>query len=784
MKTPLLNQWFSGDAIKAICWTLIHSLWMGLIIALLCGIVVAATRKSAAALRYRLLCSLLVLFVCAIGVTYYFESGSTPVSQVEAIYAGAAMNFQDNVVVNQVNVVRHQTLFGSAQAFLNQNINIIFAIWLLFFVLKSLKMIGGLLYIQRIRNYKTSDVTNELKCKVDLLSREIGITRVVRLVQSELVKVPVAIGWLKPMILLPAGIALQLSPEQLNNILWHELAHIRRRDYLVNILQGLVETVFFFNPGLLWLSSLIRAEREACCDDMVLSRTNCKSNYLEALLSFGHGEFSQARYAMSIGSGNQLRDRLKRMVNQENKRLSVSEKFVLAIGLLLLTAFTTISKDNPIINRVKKRYVDSAAMEAEKGVSVHDYPMNEKQRVADTVPEYTDKRTVTTADTSIHFTSVLFKNNDADLKNADINAIDDSGNKYHLVVVDGNITSMEINGAKVAEEKLTGYDFILRNIGRELATKRHMSEADQVNARIAKAAAHPNFDKMKTAVKLRDSLAIMQTDVLPKYMQSSIDAKQHLLKQIEWRKREDSIRYNTQLNRAKRVIADLVAENVVPNEEAITWFGLTENELIVNGNKQPEILHLRLMHKYDIHKDYGLFYGPVKITGTGVFVGDEADNRTYPLGNAQAAIERQKIVSDRLRDMHYRAKEKMFDEDVSRANVSADKEQQQEQKLKKNLYVDVNMKTAITGVINDLVDEHIIKDKSELSFFNLTNSELIVNGKKLPEEIHQKLKNKYFGGPYYRSNSDIVDDPNFGLHFNAKNGTRGIGITEKSDSPW
>ena len=69
-----------------------------------------------------------------------------------------------------------------------------------------------------------------------------------------------------------------------------ELAHIRRRDYLVNILQGWVETVFFFNPGLLWLSSLIRSEREACCDDMVLGRMNRKANYLEALLSFGYGE--------------------------------------------------------------------------------------------------------------------------------------------------------------------------------------------------------------------------------------------------------------------------------------------------------------------------------------------------------------------------------------------------------------------------------------------------------------------------------------------------------------
>ena len=208
-------------------------------------------------------------------------------------------------------VSQNQSLLNSLQAFLNQNMGIVFLAWLLFFVLKSLKMISGLLYIQRIRNYKIHAVTEELKHRIEHFSSQIGITRVVRLVQSELAKVPVAMGWLKPMILLPLGITFQLTPEQLDGILWHELAHIRRRDYLVNILQGLVETVFFFNPGLLWLSSLIRTEREACCDDMVLSRMNRKANYLEALLSFGYGEFDQARFAMSIGSGNQLRDRLK-----------------------------------------------------------------------------------------------------------------------------------------------------------------------------------------------------------------------------------------------------------------------------------------------------------------------------------------------------------------------------------------------------------------------------------------------------------------------------------------
>src|ERR1700723_492934 len=80
METSLLNQWFSGHQVKAICWTLIHSLWIGLIIALLCGIIIAVTRKSVAALRYRLFCGLLILFVASMAVTYGIElrANSTP----------------------------------------------------------------------------------------------------------------------------------------------------------------------------------------------------------------------------------------------------------------------------------------------------------------------------------------------------------------------------------------------------------------------------------------------------------------------------------------------------------------------------------------------------------------------------------------------------------------------------------------------------------------------------------------------------------------------------------
>ena len=121
------------------------------------------------------------------------------------------------------------------------------------------------------------------KEKIQQLADELQIRRRIQLLQSEIVQVPVVIGVLKPVILIPLGILSQLPPEQVEAILLHELAHIKRKDYLVNLLQSLAETIFFFNPAVLWVSSLIRDERENCCDDIAIAGTKNKAAFVNAL---------------------------------------------------------------------------------------------------------------------------------------------------------------------------------------------------------------------------------------------------------------------------------------------------------------------------------------------------------------------------------------------------------------------------------------------------------------------------------------------------------------------
>ena len=132
----------------------------------------------------------------------------------------------------------------------------------------SLRLFGGWLQVQRLRRRYVQPA--EARCEAILieLRDRLRVSRPVKLLASQIAHVPMAIGWLRPVILLPISVMTGLDEDQLRAILAHELAHIRRYDYLVNILQSAIEVLLFYHPAVWWLSHRIRAERENCCDDL------------------------------------------------------------------------------------------------------------------------------------------------------------------------------------------------------------------------------------------------------------------------------------------------------------------------------------------------------------------------------------------------------------------------------------------------------------------------------------------------------------------------------------
>jgi uncharacterized protein involved in exopolysaccharide biosynthesis len=168
---------------------------------------------------------------------------------------------------------------------------------------------------------------------LDHLRCRLGVSRPVRLLKSALVEVPTVIGWVRPVILLPAATLTGLTPGQLETILAHELAHVRRLDYVVNAFQCLVKALMFYHPVAWWISRCIREERENCCDDLVINVCGDRVGYARALATLEglRGELPEWAFAASGGS---LLNRIRRLVGLRNDKGRMTTREVSGLALL------------------------------------------------------------------------------------------------------------------------------------------------------------------------------------------------------------------------------------------------------------------------------------------------------------------------------------------------------------------------------------------------------------------------------------------------------------------
>lgn len=335
----LLTTLFSDRLVQALCWTLIHSLWQGLLLAVLAGMALFFTRHSNAATRYNWLTTVFFLFTGVVVYTFVQQfrlAGATgmyaltgPATQepvnISALFTGETFSRQP--------VLQHIT--AMAGQFLNQHAFTIVGIWFCFFVFRCSSMLLALRRLQQLK-LNAGFVPGYWQDTTFQLASRMGIRRCVQLLQSVRVQTPLTIGFLKPVILLPASLLTHLTPAETEAVLLHELAHIKRRDYLVNLLQRFVETIFFFNPALLWLSERIQQEREHCCDDLAIASSGSRKHYLQALVSCQEYRNSLA-YAMAFPGPkkNQLLGRMQRIVSGSHTGTGPAEKIFLGICLVM-----------------------------------------------------------------------------------------------------------------------------------------------------------------------------------------------------------------------------------------------------------------------------------------------------------------------------------------------------------------------------------------------------------------------------------------------------------------
>jgi len=331
----------SNDMVRAIGWTLIHSLWQGLILAVVAGILILFTRKAKPALRYNIFTGLFFVLVGSAIGTFFYELQQLKASPAATLQLAAVTAPQTPVAPVAMPEMNAPAEPGFTELFIsyfNEHAPLLVMFWFIIFAGKLLWLFSGLVSIQRIRYYKTTAPDAALTGWLQMLAAKLQLKRRVQLLESAMVKVPTAIGMLKPVILMPIGLMAQLPPDQVEAVLLHELAHIRRRDFLVNLIQHFAETIFFFNPALLWLSARIREEREHCCDDIAIAATQSKKGYIQALVGFQELYLTTGtRYGMAFpGKKQQLLHRVKRILGQHNNTLNIAEKSFLLVCFSLI----------------------------------------------------------------------------------------------------------------------------------------------------------------------------------------------------------------------------------------------------------------------------------------------------------------------------------------------------------------------------------------------------------------------------------------------------------------
>jgi beta-lactamase regulating signal transducer with metallopeptidase domain len=312
---PLLD----APLVQSIGWALIHFVWQGTVIGVATALALRALAGARPTARYAVACCSLASMLMVPVIAVLTNRAADPLT-------GAAVTAAS---VNVVPPVPLDRLLPSAVI-----------VWLAGVLVLSVRLVVAYAGVERLkRATRTVDAT--VIARVQSLVHRFGIGRRVRVFESTLVRVPTVVGCLRPVILLPASVITGLAPAYLDAVLAHELAHVRRHDYLVNVLQSLVETLLFYHPAVWWCSRQIRIEREHCCDDMVVEAGGNRVAYAAALAQLEELRGLQPMLSLNA-SGGRLLDRIRRLLGESPTKERRSTMWTIAAALAVVTAIVVI----------------------------------------------------------------------------------------------------------------------------------------------------------------------------------------------------------------------------------------------------------------------------------------------------------------------------------------------------------------------------------------------------------------------------------------------------------
>ncbi len=332
----MIEQILSIELINALGWTLVHTLWQAALFAVLLGLALVLLRKYSARTRYvvaiGVLCAFCVTTVLTFAQLYQgpaaisattttiepaASTGTPSLAEPTTDVAEITISTAPETSVATTSGASVSTSFWNRMiTYYDTHLPLIVTLWLMGVLILQLRFLGQLAFLQRLKNYGTERFPARLAPMLQELEDRLGITKPVRYLTSFRVSSPFTAGWLRPAVLFPGGLLGELDEAQLRTIIAHELAHIKRYDFLVNLIQTLLCILFFYHPAVWWISARIDEEREHCCDDLAIEATGEPVGYARTLLQLKEAELSNSSLAMGFfGKGDGFKDRITRLLS-------------------------------------------------------------------------------------------------------------------------------------------------------------------------------------------------------------------------------------------------------------------------------------------------------------------------------------------------------------------------------------------------------------------------------------------------------------------------------------
>ncbi|MBK9735370.1 MAG: M56 family metallopeptidase [Saprospiraceae bacterium] len=408
--------------VQALVWMIIHSIWQFGSIALAMSFLLKKYQNHRASIRYNIaLASLVMAFLTAAATfLYYLDAQESDIFPILVTNMGLTTS---DLVALENDGLHH------LYSWIDQHRLTIFNIWLMGIALFSMRFIFALGYVEFLSRTSKPILSLQTQQSFEKLYKHLQIRQNIKIGESSYVKSPMILGFLKPIILFPLGVINQLDVVEVEAILAHELAHFVRKDIYVNVIQTIIEVLFYYHPAIWWISTNIKVERENCCDDLAIQYVGNNIQYAKTLVKMQEMN-SNISPVLALNFSNRnsyFSNRIKRILNMTQTRNYLKEKIVTSLALVLLVMIFSKDLTGSNKNDISKQKAEAKAVQAEVEVMV----------TSDTMPQRRESITIQK------------KTNDREVK---------------IAMENGKVTDLEVDGKKIAEEDYDKYKDIIAEV--------------------------------------------------------------------------------------------------------------------------------------------------------------------------------------------------------------------------------------------------------------------------------------------------------------------------------